>query len=227
MERKWFVFYKSFLEVMDWLPDDIQLQLYRKIATYWIRGEEIKTESISTWFFILMKPQIDANNERYSNWSKWGRPKPTNNQKETKKEPNDNHTETIQEPKEKDKEKEKEKNKHKDCSGGVWGGGFLVELSSERKDRIHMIYWDQSVRWWYAAKLVESWAVTSPDEIQSWVQRLWSILIEAYWVTAERATPRWDQWYTKMDEFLAYCQSNKISDHRALLRKFYIPKSRL
>ena len=96
MERDSFVFYRSFLECIDNLPEESQLECYRAIAKYALDGEA-PAEGMATAILALAKPIIDNNNKRYENGKKGGR-KPNNNQTETKAEPNCNQTETEPEP---------------------------------------------------------------------------------------------------------------------------------
>ena len=86
MERDSFVVYKSFYESINIedLPDETQLELYRAIFEYGFYGKEPKLKGISNSIFTLIKPQIDANNKRYCDGKKGGRPKKGDNL-ETKK----------------------------------------------------------------------------------------------------------------------------------------------
>ena len=84
---------------------------------YGLDEKEPETAGIEKAIFLLVKPQIDANNKRYQNGTKGGRPKskeePKYNQTVTKQKPTDNQTSTETEPKEKDKEKVKDNVKDK------------------------------------------------------------------------------------------------------------------
>jgi len=108
MKREAVVFYRSFAEAVKQLPTESQLEALWAIIDYGLNGTEPKG-GLSTAIYLMAKPQIDANNRRYENGCKGGRPK---NQTETKQKPNDNQTITKQKPKEKDKEKKKDKNKY-------------------------------------------------------------------------------------------------------------------
>ncbi|MGH1520575.1 DUF6291 domain-containing protein [Chryseobacterium sp. JK1] len=113
MERDGFVFYRSFYEGIKDLPRDIQGDVLTAIMEYGLNG--VTTENlkpIARAIFTLIKPQLDANNQKFMNGKGGGRPpkeKPNHNLEETKPKPNDNQTITKQEPKEKVKVKEKEK----------------------------------------------------------------------------------------------------------------------
>jgi hypothetical protein len=85
--RDSFVFYRSFYEAIRELPRDIQGEVYTCIMEYALYG--ITTENlkpIARSIFMLVKPQIDINYQRFLNGNKGGRP----NQSETKPEPNVN-----------------------------------------------------------------------------------------------------------------------------------------
>ena len=94
-------FYRSFAEAIKTLPEEEQLKALWAIIDYGL--DEITPEEygIHTAIFLMAKPQIDANNKRYQNGTKGGRPiteqKPNQNQTETKAEPN--HNQTITKPK--------------------------------------------------------------------------------------------------------------------------------
>ena len=120
MERDGFVFYRSFYEGIKELPRDIQGDVLTAIMEYGLNG--VTTDNLKPFakaMFALIRPQIDANNQRFANGKNGGRPKKTddeNNQTVTEQKPNNNQTETKPEPKEKVKEKEKEKVKEESKS---------------------------------------------------------------------------------------------------------------
>ena len=124
-ERDRFLFYGSFWEALSSLSNEQKGQCLTVISEYALYGKEPNLENpIVRMFFTLVRPQIDANNQRFENGSKGGSHKkteenPKNNQNETKEEPklnqkiteeepNSNRTETETEGNKKEKEKEKE-----------------------------------------------------------------------------------------------------------------------
>lgn len=127
--RESVVFYRSFAEAIKALPKEEQLKALWAVINYGLDGVIPEEHGVHTAIFLMAKPQIDANNKRYQNGTKGGRPvtkdKPNDNQDETKpkandnqeitkEEPNQNQDKTKAEPKEKDNVKEKEKVKVKD-----------------------------------------------------------------------------------------------------------------
>lgn len=108
MQRDGFVFYKSFAEAIKGLDDTTRLKCLDSIIAYGIYGEEEELEGIPSIVFTMAKPQIDANNKRFEDGKKGGRPKKTSGFE------NENHRFLNEKPKEKDKEKEKEKDKDKE-----------------------------------------------------------------------------------------------------------------
>jgi len=119
-KRNWFIFYYSFWEAISELPDENQLELYKAISNYSFNFEEPNFSWINKTVWILIKPQLEANNRRYENSKKWGAPKGNKNAGKdwwnTSKQPKDNQDATKWQPKEKEKGnvKEKEKAKVKD-----------------------------------------------------------------------------------------------------------------
>ena len=124
--RDSFVFYRSFYEALKEMDKNVQADCLMALAQYALDGDMPGLTPEVRMFMTLAKPQIDANNQKFVNGSKGGRPKRINNQTETKTEPennqeitepkpNDNQTETKTEPKENQTEtgiKQKEKNKN-------------------------------------------------------------------------------------------------------------------
>lgn len=96
------VFYRSFYEAIRMLPAEQFKASALAILEYGLDGKEPDTDGIERTVFCMAKPQIDANNRRYENGTKGGRPKTKPNQTETK----DNLDKTKTEPKEKEKVKE-------------------------------------------------------------------------------------------------------------------------
>lgn len=88
MHRDSFVFYRSFGEALKELDIQTRAVCYEAIMEYALNGVEIELTGIAKAIFLLIKPQIDANNQRFENGRKGGRPKKT----ETK--PNNNQTKT-------------------------------------------------------------------------------------------------------------------------------------
>jgi hypothetical protein len=59
------IFYRSFYEAICNLEPHIQAQVYNAIFEYSLNFNEIKLEGIAKTIFTLIKPQIDANIDRY------------------------------------------------------------------------------------------------------------------------------------------------------------------
>ena len=132
--RESVVFYRSFAEAIKALPKEEQLKALWAVINYGLDGVIPEEHGVHTAIFLMAKPQIDANNKRYQNGTKGGRPvtkeepnqnqdvttpKPNHNQEITKEEPNQNQDKTKAEPKEKDNVKEKVKVKDKDNDNSV------------------------------------------------------------------------------------------------------------
>lgn len=101
------VFYRSFWEAIQNLSDEDKLKSINAIIEYGLNGKEPETNGVAAAIFLMAKPQIDANNKRYQNGSKGGRPV-------TKTEPNNNQNITKPEPKEKENVKANVNEKKKD-----------------------------------------------------------------------------------------------------------------
>lgn len=93
--RESFIFYRSFFEALVGMENDVQGQCLMALADYALNGKEPTMTPEVRMFFTLIKPQIDANNKKYENGCKGGRPK---NQTETKTKPKDNQTKTEPKP---------------------------------------------------------------------------------------------------------------------------------
>ena len=94
MKRDSFVFYRSFFEAIEKLKKNDKLTVYSHLCRYALGEEVDELDGVPGAIFDLIKPQIDANFQRYENGSKGGRPKtkpkPKQNQTITEPEPNVN-----------------------------------------------------------------------------------------------------------------------------------------
>ena len=108
------MFYRSFVDAIRDLPGDQFKACALAILDYGLDGIEPEGIGIEKTVFCMARPQIDANNRRYENGSKGGRPKSKPNLDETKPnldETKPNLDKTKPEPKEKDNVKENVKEK--------------------------------------------------------------------------------------------------------------------
>lgn len=86
MIRDSFVFYRSFAEALHELDAETYKSAMEAILGYALDGSEPETNGIARAMFLMAKPQIDANNQRFLNGARGGR-KPKPNQAETETEP--------------------------------------------------------------------------------------------------------------------------------------------
>ena len=99
MERDGMVFYRSFYDAIKELPPEDFKKCTVALLEYGLNGTEPETSGIEKTVYIMAKPQIDKNNQRYINGKQGGR--------------NKNQTETKLDPKDKVKDKDKDKVKDK------------------------------------------------------------------------------------------------------------------
>lgn len=64
------VFYRSFYDAIKNIPEPDQLKVYTAIMEYAMNDVQPETDGIALAIFLLVKPQIDANNKRYENGKK-------------------------------------------------------------------------------------------------------------------------------------------------------------
>ena len=86
-----FIFYRSFYEAIKDLDDKKRLKMFDSITKMALENEEIDNlKGICKQLFILIKPQITANNKRYEDGKKGGRPKKEKTSGFFEKKPNEN-----------------------------------------------------------------------------------------------------------------------------------------
>ena len=100
--RDSFIFYESFYSGIRELNPEDQLEIYTAIFEYQFEEKEPQLTGIKKAIWSLIKPQLDANNDRYENGLKGGRPKKDTEKEETKKtngyknkKPNDNDNDNV------------------------------------------------------------------------------------------------------------------------------------
>lgn len=75
-----FVFYESFMDAVEEIPEDLQLEALKALIKYGLHGEVKRhpANPFATVILTMAKPVIDANAERRKNGAKGGRPPKTN-----------------------------------------------------------------------------------------------------------------------------------------------------
>ena len=86
-EKKGFVFYETFYEVLSILPDDLKLKFYTALTEYGLFNKEPEFTGIEKALWLQMKFGIDSAKERYArrveNGKKGGAPKNNQNAEKT------------------------------------------------------------------------------------------------------------------------------------------------
>lgn len=140
MSRDSFIFYDSFFCAINELPDEVQLAVYKAVMDFALRDTEPEgLTGVAKAIFLLIRPQIAANNKRYENGLKGGAPKGNQNArkqpKTTETQPNNNQTETKKQPNENvnvnDINKKEIKNKEKRKNNQVVDNSDHQALSTE------------------------------------------------------------------------------------------------
>ena len=101
--RQSIIFYRSFFDAISELTDEQKGVIYTAIFEYSFNEKIIELNGICKAIFTLIQPQIDANNKRYQNGKKGGRPsvsEVSENQNKTKNKPKQNQTKTKPKPNE-------------------------------------------------------------------------------------------------------------------------------
>ena len=184
------VFYRSFWEAIKQLPEKERLESLTAILEYGLDEIEPKSAGVASAMFLMAKPQIDANNRRYQNGTKGGRPvtktEPNNNLESNYNKPSDNQTITKAKPKEKDNVKDNNKKAFTppavgDVAEYCSQNGYKVNAESfvdfyESKGwmvgKNKMKDWKASVRTWVRSQRQELTAKGSkPNQFHNFEQR--------------------------------------------------------
>ena len=177
MERDSFVFYRSFYEGLSQLWDESQLKIYQAIFSYQFEWVEFELEWIERAMWKLIKPQLDANNKRYSDWCKWWRPKKETIGIKTKKttgcsktkttgfenqKPNENENDNVN-----DNEKENILSSKEDKEkSSYWDENINECLEIIKKYNWWIIDWTQKEQRIYWKNLI--WKLEKIDSVKNW-----------------------------------------------------------
>ena len=183
------VFYRSFWEAIKQLPEKERLESLTAILEYGLDEIEPKSAGVASAMFLMAKPQIDANNRRYQNGTKGGRPvtkpQPNNNLESNYNKPSDNQTTTKAKPKEKDNVNDNNKKTFtppsvSDVSDYCTLNGYGIDPESFvdfytskgwMVGKNKMKDWKASVRTWVRSQRQESTAKGSKNQFHNFDQR--------------------------------------------------------
>lgn len=74
-QKESFIFYRSFYEAIESLPDKDRLAIYDALCRLGLNQTDTKLDGIAECLFTLIRPQINANTKKWSDGKKGGRPK--------------------------------------------------------------------------------------------------------------------------------------------------------
>lgn len=118
--RTSFVFYRSFFEAAALLPEAEQAAFFMALCRYALEGTEPELPGALAALFLMARPILDANQQRYENGKKGGRPR----QEKPAGAGRENHPETTPEPDGNENGNENEnENVSADGNGPAMAGG--------------------------------------------------------------------------------------------------------
>lgn len=122
--RESFVFYRSFYESIKLLPKKYQLQCFDALCNYALN--DVPFEGLPGTVEAILKsfkPQVDANNRRYENGCKGGRPKGSQDETKAKPKQNQNKTKAKRNDNDNDNDNVNVNDNDNDNALGSSGGG--------------------------------------------------------------------------------------------------------
>lgn len=162
--RDSFVFYRSFHEALNNLNNRDRLLVYDAIAGYALDMTDPKLSGIPFAIFTLIKPQLDANNKRYQNGKKGGRPR---DKAETETKPKDNQrfldSAKTDKPKDKQTETEAEPNVNVNVNVNVNENGECSIPPTPQGEPNPLSRFDGELR-----KAVEGWLAYKDEKRQAY-----------------------------------------------------------
>ena len=123
------VFYRSFYEAIQNLPEPEQVKAYTAIMEYALNGVQPEIDGVAAAIFLLVKPQIDANNKRYENGKR-----PKAKREESKTEVKEKQNESKPETKPKQEETESKANENVNVKENVNANVLNTSVASDSGD---------------------------------------------------------------------------------------------
>lgn len=142
MKRDSFLFYRSFMEAVESLPPESYKAVLVAISNYALNGEIPKLTGIEKTIFLLVKPQVDANNRKYENALRGGR-KPKDQQEDpeipeeeekTEPEGKPNQEQTEQEPSGNQEETKSKARKNQETTNSQPNDNVNVNVNENEKE---------------------------------------------------------------------------------------------
>lgn len=183
------VFYRSFFEAINDLPDENQLIIYKAIFEFGFNETEPNLIGTDKLVFTLIKPQLEANNRKAKigkeNGHKGaeyghlgGRPPKADNPQETPKEPAPNPQETPKEPSNVNNNVNNNANNNVNDNAnvndkkGVPEFDLFLSYALENKPNVSK----QALELKYKAWVVNGWKDGNDKAIKNWKSKLLSTL---------------------------------------------------
>lgn len=213
IERDGFIFYKSFYKAVKNLKAEDFKSAVMAILEYGLEGIEAEDDdSIAHMVFELVKPNIDANNQKYLNGKKGavygvkgGRPKIDENPKDE----NQNPTETPTEPQENPKEtpqaenetpKEKEEEEEKDNILYRAHSKFMPPTVEEVRDYIKSQNYNINPEQFIDYYTARGWELSKGRKIKDWKACVRTWVRNGYDTARNKAVTGYEQHgYTQED----------------------------
>ena len=133
--RDSFIFYRSFYEAINTLPKENQLEIYNAIFQYSLNFDEIELSGLPKAIFTLIKPNLEANRQRYLNGKK-----PKTKQKISEAEAKDKQNGSEVEAKDKRKISETEANKDVNVNENIECKSIMKKNSETEFDKFWNLY---------------------------------------------------------------------------------------
>lgn len=144
------VFYRSFYEAIKELPaEDFKLTV-ETLMEYALNQIEMTVTGVAKTVFILAKPQIDKNNQRYENGCKGGKPRKAKAKKEAAPKP-------VAEP----ESVEEEKPDETPCAGKfLLNDSTEFKISQKQAEEYQRLYPAVNVQ--QELRAIEAWCLSNP-----------------------------------------------------------------
>ena len=185
------IFYRSFYEAMNGLDASVKANIYDAIFEYSLNGILIELSGLEKTIFTLIKPQLDANNKRFENGKKGGKPK----QNETKDKPKRNQNVTKTEANNNVNDNDNVNNNNNENNNIPTFQEFLT-YGKEKEPSVK----DTALKNKYDAWVANDWKDGNNNKIKNWKSKLCHTLPYIEKETTKKVAPV--GWYYNKDGVL-------------------------